>query len=148
MREVEDLDFREEEDLDFREEEDIDFREEEHLEFRDKPFFKLGDAREYLNCAVGNLEATDKAVDRLSERITGLRMSYETNAGDKTNHRLAILTVLSAIFLPATFLVGYWGMNFDMPETHLPYSYPIAIGIIVLTGSSLFLFFWKKGWFD
>jgi magnesium transporter len=61
---------------------------------------------------------------------------------------IAILTVLSAIFLPASFLVGFWGMNFDMPEMNLPYAYPAALGLLVLTGSSLFLYFRKNGWFD
>jgi magnesium transporter len=118
------------------------------LRATDKPFFKLGDAQDYMNCAVANLEAADKAVERLSERIIGLRVAYETNAGDKTNHRLAILTVLSAIFLPASFLVGFWGMNFNMPEMNLAYAYPAALGLLVLTGSSLFLYFRKNGWFD
>jgi len=115
----------------------------------DKSFFKLKDSQDYLNCALANLEAADKASDRLDKRIIALRSAFQMNSQDKTNRRLGILTVLSAIFMPMTFLAGLWGMNFEgMPELKHPFAYPGAISIMVLVAASMYLYFRKSGWFD
>jgi magnesium transporter len=115
----------------------------------DKSFFKLKDAQEYLNCALANLHTADRAMDRLDKRITDLRSAFQMHAQDKTNRRLGMLTVLSAIFLPMTLLAGIYGMNFEiMPELKYPFAYPVAIGSMVLIASGMYLYFRKKGWFD
>jgi magnesium transporter len=115
----------------------------------DKPFFKREDAQDYLNCAVANLKAADRSLDWLDGRASALRSGFEMHAQDKTNRRLNVLTILSAIFNPATLLAGIWGMNFVvMPELKIPFAYPIALGMMVLLGAGMFFFFRKHGWFD
>jgi len=115
----------------------------------DKSFFKLKDSQDYLNCALANLEAADKAADRLDKRIIALRSAFQMNAQERTNRRLGILTVLSAIFMPMTFLAGIWGMNFEgMPELKHPFAYPAALGLMILVASGMLLYFRKHGWFD
>jgi magnesium transporter len=114
----------------------------------DRSFFRFEDSRDYINCAIEVLLGIDKSVDRLDKRVDVLSFVCQTNAQDKTNHRLAVLTVLSAIFLPISFLVGVWGMNFDQPEIRLPFAYPVALGFMALIASSLYLYFRKTGWFD
>jgi magnesium transporter len=119
------------------------------LSATDKPFFKLKDAQEYMNCALTNLQAADRSVDRLDERIGALRSGFQMHAQDKTNRRLNMLTILSAIFMPITLLAGIWGMNFEtMPELKYPFSYPIALGLMALIGSGMYLFFRRKGWLE
>jgi len=60
-----------------------------------------------------------------------------------------MLTILSAIFMPMTLLAGIWGMNFvGMPELDDRLGYPFALGLIVLVGTAMFLFFRRAGWFD
>jgi magnesium transporter len=119
------------------------------LNATDRPFFKLMDTRDYLNCALVNLQAADGSLDWLDGRLSALRSSFEMHAQDKTNHRLNMLTILSAIFNPATLLAGIWGMNFEtMPELKFPFGYPIALGLMVLVGTGMYLFFRKGGWFD
>jgi magnesium transporter len=57
--------------------------------------------------------------------------------------------VISTVFLPLTLLAGIWGMNFEtMPELSHPYSYPIALGIMLLVAGSVAWFLRKGGWFD
>ncbi|MCP4404462.1 MAG: magnesium transporter CorA family protein [bacterium] len=115
----------------------------------DKAFFKLKDAQEYMNCALANLQAADRSMERLDKRVSDLRSAFQMHAQDKTNRRLSMLTVLSAIFLPMTLLAGIYGMNFEvMPELKYPFAYPVAIGSMVLIASGMYLYFWKKGWFD
>ena len=59
------------------------------------------------------------------------------------------VTILSAIFMPSTLLAGIWGMNFEwMPELKVPFAYPIALGLMGLIGTGMYLFFRRKGWLD
>ena len=115
----------------------------------DKPFFKLKDAQEYMNCALVNLQAAFGSLGRLTDQIAALRLGFQMHAQDKTNRRLSVLTILSAIFMPITLLAGIWGMNFEgMPELGLSFGYPLALGLMVFIGTGMFLFFRKGGWFD
>jgi magnesium transporter len=115
----------------------------------DRPFFRIKDAQEYMNCTLGNLQAADKSLDRLDGRISALRSGFQMHAQDKTNRRLGLLTILSAIFMPITLLAGIWGMNFEtMPELKYTFSYPMALGFMALIGSGMYLYFRRTGWFD
>ena len=115
----------------------------------DKPFFKLADARDYMNCALANLLATNGSLDWLDKQISDLRSGFQMHAQDKTNRRLNLLTILSAIFSPLSFLAGLWGMNFvNMPELKYAFSYPIALGLMSLVGWGMVFYFRKTGWLD
>jgi magnesium transporter len=55
------------------------------------------------------------------------------NISSETSERINRLTMLSAIFLPITFIAGLYGMNFKyMPELEQPWGYPAAIAIMAL----------------
>jgi len=73
---------------------------------------------------------------------------YHASLDNRANEIMKVLTVLSAFFIPMTFLAGVYGMNFDnLPELHLKYGYFYFWGLMVVITSSLFGFFkWKK-WF-
>jgi len=115
----------------------------------DKPFFQRKDAQEYLNCAMVNLGAAQGALERLDNKINDLRAELQMRAQKKTNHRLSVLTVFSAIFMPLTLMAGIWGMNFEgMPELKSSIGYPLALGAMALIGSAMYLFFRRGGWFD
>jgi len=114
----------------------------------DKPPFNDHEVRDYINCAVVNLNAADAQLDRMDDRIDALHAGFQMNAQQKTNRRLGVLTILSAVFMPITLLAGIWGMNFDrMPELHYPWSYPVALLTMGAIGSTMYLFFRLKGWF-
>ena len=119
------------------------------LSTTDKPYFRLKDAKEYMNCVLASLKAAAVSLDWLDQRIGALRSGFEMHAQDQTNRRLNFLTILSAIFNPATLLAGIWGMNFvHMPELQYPNAYPIALGIMVSIGVLMFLLFRRGGWFE
>jgi len=114
----------------------------------DKSFFRREDAHEYLNCALVNLGVASRILERADTSIGDLRSRLDMHAQDKTNRRLGMLTILSAIFMPATLMAGIWGMNFQiMPELGIAYGYPIALGAMVLVGTGMYLFFRRRGWF-
>jgi magnesium transporter len=92
---------------------------------------------------------SDRVTDRLAQRVAELRQHYDAYRQDKLNHRLAVLTVISAVFLPLTLFVGIYGMNFDkMPELHYAYSYPVALGFMALLAVGMLRFFYKRAWFS
>lgn len=104
--------------------------------------------RDYLLCASANLKAADKSLDWLEGRIDILRSTVEMRNQEKINRRLGRLTVVSAIFLPLTFLAGLWGMNFEnMPGLKYPLGYPIALASMFLIAVGIYFYFRRKGWF-
>ena len=93
-----------------------------------------------------------------SDRLRGLASMYAETAGDLTDgylamsaHRLnrvmQILTVITVIFVPLTFLAGIYGMNFQhMPELGTPYGYFILLGVMFAAGIVQAVFFRRKRW--
>jgi len=70
-------------------------------------------------------------------------------ASHRTNEVMRVLTILSAFFLPLTFLVGVYGMNFKhMPELSSTYGYAIFWGLTIAMVLTIFLLFKKQGWLD
>jgi magnesium transporter len=119
------------------------------LSTTDKPFFRLKDGQDYMNCTLANLQAGGRSLILMDQRLSALRSGFQMYGQDKTNRRLGMLTVLSAIFMPITLLAGIWGMNFEhMPELKLTLGYPLGLGIMALIGLGMFLFFRRNQWFD
>ena len=119
------------------------------LSTTDKAFFKLNDARDFINCALANLKSAERTLAWLDRRIGDLRSGFQMNAQDQTNRRLNLLTIITAIFTPLSLLAGIWGMNFEtMPELKFPYAYPIAIGLMVVIGAGMYRYFRHHDWFD
>lgn len=82
--------------------------------------------------------------DELLENVNGLLNLHISLASHRTNEVVRLLTVISLFFLPLTFIVGIYGMNFDyMPELRLPWGYlAVWLGMI---GVCLGIFLWVRG---
>ena len=99
----------------------------------EKEQLKAGKISEYLLSAKANLQATNNSLDWLEGRIDVLRSIYDMRSQERINRRLGRLTIVSAIFLPMTFLAGIWGMNFKyMPLLNEQSGIFIAIGSMFL----------------
>lgn len=60
-----------------------------------------------------------------------------------------VLTVISSIFIPLTFIVGIYGMNFEiMPELTWKYGYFVVMLIMAIIATEMLLWFKHKGWFN
>ena len=88
-------------------------------------------------------------VDSYKEITASLMDIYLSNVSNRMNQIMKVLAIISTVFIPLTFVVGVYGMNFDyLPELHWRYGYPIVMigmGVLVILQ---FLFFWRKGWLD
>ncbi|WP_345158553.1 CorA family divalent cation transporter [Pontibacter saemangeumensis] len=68
-------------------------------------------------------------------------------SSQKTNEVMRVLTVFSAFFLPRTFIVGVYGMNFNfMPELGKTRGYPAVLAVIGMVTLAIYLSFRRKGW--
>ncbi|MDQ6469546.1 magnesium/cobalt transporter CorA [Flavobacterium sp. LHD-80] len=73
---------------------------------------------------------------------------YFSEQSRKMNEIMKTLTIISAIFIPLTFIVGVYGMNFDyMPELRAKNGYFIVMGIMFLLVVGLIVYFKKRRWF-
>ena len=83
----------------------------------------------------------------LRESVTQVRESYEAEVDISLNTTMKIFTVVTTIFLPLTLIVGWYGMNFQMPEYGWRYGYLFVTVISVAFILFGILFFRKKKWF-
>ena len=73
---------------------------------------------------------------------------YFSSQGHKMNEVMKTLTVVSVFFMPLTFIVGVYGMNFDnMPELHWEHGYFIILGVMFLLLLVMIYYFKKKKWY-
>ena len=85
--------------------------------------------------------------DQMTEDALNLVSMYMSISANKTNDVMKILTIFSAYFLPLTFIVGVYGMNFAfMPELGWKYGYPMVIGFMVLVFLLIYIWFRRKKW--
>ena len=86
-------------------------------------------------------------IDEHKQILDGLANRYYAVQGQRMNHIMKVLTVVSSIFIPLTFIVGVYGMNFKyMPELDYPHGYYTVVGVMFALALGLFLFFVKRGW--
>lgn len=86
---------------------------------------------------------------RTSQEMTNeIRENYESYSSFRMNSIMQILTLVSVIFSPLTFIAGVYGMNFDnMPELRWHYSYYICLVVMLVIAIALIIFFRRKRWF-
>lgn len=93
-------------------------------------------------------ESVLEEIEGSKQLIDGLSNIYYATQGQRMNQIMKILTVISSIFIPLTFIAGIYGMNFEnMPELKWIWGYFMIISLMLSIGITLVIYFWKKGWF-
>ncbi|MBW4619962.1 MAG: magnesium/cobalt transporter CorA [Cyanosarcina radialis HA8281-LM2] len=113
------------------------------------------EVRVYLRDCYDHTVQVMDMVETYRELAAGLMDVYLSSVGNRMNEIMKILTVISTIFIPLTFVAGIYGMNFNterspwnMPELNWYFGYPLCIVAMLAISSGLFYFFWRRGWFE
>jgi len=84
--------------------------------------------------------------EQLSENVNHLLNLHVSLTSNRTNEVMRVLTVFSVFFMPITFIVGVYGMNFyNIPELELRYGYLYVWLIMLAITATLFIWFKRKG---
>ncbi len=81
-----------------------------------------------------------------AELIDGLSMTFDSLQANKTNEIMKILTLVSTILLPLTFITGLYGMNIGLPLERDPYAFFVILGIMIMVVIIMVLYFKRKHW--
>jgi len=101
----------------------------------------MGDIEDHLNGLTQTLEIIHASLDNLME------LNHST-ISTKMNEVMQVLTVVTTIFIPITFIAGIYGMNFEtIPETHWPNGYYYALGLMLVIALSMLAYMKKRKWF-
>ncbi|MEA1925215.1 MAG: magnesium/cobalt transporter CorA [Candidatus Altiarchaeota archaeon] len=103
--------------------------------------------RIYLRDVYDHVIQVIDSIENYREMISGMLDIYLSSVSNRMNEVMKVLTIISTIFIPLTFITGVYGMNFKhMPELGWQYGYPIVWAIMFLTAFSMFLYFRRKRW--
>ncbi|MDL2261336.1 magnesium/cobalt transporter CorA [Methanimicrococcus sp. OttesenSCG-928-J09] len=88
-----------------------------------------------------------ESIETDHEILTGIYDLYTTGISNRLNETMRILTVISTIFIPLTFIAGVYGMNFRyMPELYWEYGYYVCLILMAVIVIVMIIFFRKKEW--
>lgn len=100
----------------------------------------LGDVHEHL------IQVTEN-IDNARDMLIDLRDVSQSIQNNRLNEVMKVLTIMSSIFIPMTFIAGIYGMNFQyMPELQWHYGYFGALSLMVVIPVVMLWYFQKKGW--
>lgn len=110
------------------------------------------DVRPYLRDAADHVIQIVDIIETYRELAASFIDVYLSTLSNRTNQVMRLLTVISSIFIPLTFLAGVYGMNFDrshpenMPELGWEHGYALFWTISLLLASGMLFAFWRLGW--
>jgi magnesium transporter len=96
-----------------------------------------------------NLDSYQKMWDYIEdyqELIQGLSQTFDSLQANRTNEIMKVLTTISTILLPLTFLTGLYGMNVDLPRQDDQYAFVEIVGAMIIIVIALLLYFKKRRW--
>ena len=111
------------------------------------------DTRIYLRDCYDHTVQLIDLVETYRELGADLRDLYLSSVSNRMNEIMKVLTIISTIFIPLTFIAGIYGMNFDtrvspwnMPELEWYYGYPFSLAVMAAVTFGMCVFFWRLGW--
>lgn len=111
------------------------------------------DTHLYLRDCYDHVTQIIDLVETYRELGSDLTDIYLSSIGNRTNEIMRVLTVISTIFIPLTFIVGVYGMNFNtavspwnMPELNWYWGYPFSLFLMLAITMGQLVFFRRRGW--
>ncbi|WP_019679703.1 magnesium transporter CorA family protein [Ruminococcus flavefaciens] len=118
----------------------------QELEENENNFFSKDNTR-YFHLFSQRVSRLHDLTTSLRDFSIQIRDLYQSQLDIKQNRIMALLTVITSIFMPLTLIAGWYGMNFKyMPELEYKWAYPLVIAISVLIVVFSLIFFKKKKW--
>lgn len=101
----------------------------------------------FRDCYYHTIQILD-ILETYRELASSLMDVLISSMSNKMNEVITLLTIISSIFIPLTFIAGIYGMNFqNMPELTWHYGYFIILLLMILIAGTMLFYFWRKGWF-
>jgi magnesium transporter len=117
-----------------------------HIIHSDSEFFS-DDLDPFLKDLHDHCLQASETVESYRELIAGVMDVNLSTASNGMNKIMKVLTIISTIFIPLTFIAGVYGMNFQsMPELSWRYGYPAIMGVMILTAGGMLVFFKRRRW--
>ena len=105
------------------------------------------DTRLYLRDCYDHAVQVIEILESFRETTTSLMELYLSSASNRLNEAIRVLTIIATLFIPPTFVVGVYGMNFEyMPELHWKYGYALVWLIILAVVGGLLYYFKRNDW--
>lgn len=109
--------------------------------------FMTGNIQLFLRDLQDHTTRIIDTVETYRDLLSSMMDIYLSNNANKMNEVMKVLTIMSSIFIPVTFIAGVYGMNFEfMPELKSPYGYAAVWAVMLLVMGLLLLYFKKKKW--
>lgn len=118
----------------------------EKIEKIDSKLIKKG-TRVYFRDVSDHVLRITEAVDSDREVLSGIFDLYNSNVSNRLNETIRLLTVISTVFIPLTFIAGVYGMNFrNIPELYWEYGYFACLAAMAVVTLLMLVYFRKKEW--
>ncbi|MCU0449504.1 MAG: magnesium/cobalt transporter CorA [Bernardetiaceae bacterium] len=115
---------------------------------RDESEFIQASTLPYFKDVLDHLRNLTSSFESFREMLYGLMDLYLSNLSHSMNAVMKTLTVITSIFIPLTFIVGVYGMNFKhMPELNWPNGYYLALGLMAAIATGMVIFIKQRNWF-
>ncbi len=104
------------------------------------------DMEEYWGNNLDSYQRMWDSIEDYQELIQGFSLTFDSLQANRTNEIMKVLTTISTILLPLTFLTGLYGMNVDLPLQENGTAFLIIVGAMILIVIALLLYFKKRRW--
>jgi magnesium transporter len=118
----------------------------EHMQIQETTRLYLRD------CYDHSVHALD-LVESYREMVSSLLEIYLSSLSNRLNDVMKVLTIIATVFIPLSFIVGLYGMNFDrsvspwnMPELGMPFGYPLLWLVMLAVVAGMLIYFRRKRW--
>jgi magnesium transporter len=108
----------------------------------------IGEAmRIYLRDVYDHVVAAADAIEAMRDLLNSMLEIHMSSMSNRLNEVLKVLTIITTLFIPMTFIAGVYGMNFKyMPELDWPWGYPAVLLLMSGVAGGMFIYFKRKKW--
>jgi magnesium transporter len=109
--------------------------------------FLQGSTKVFFRDVYDHVIQIGDTIETLREMVSSMMEVYLSSVSYRLNGVMKVLTIITTIFMPLSFIASIYGMNFEhMPELKSTWGYPAVLGVMAMTGLAMLYFFKQKKW--